>query len=85
VDSVVNSGKTVLEFVQRIRNLDATIRIVVIAGVAQAQFVSGDGLAKALALHGKLTLIALRLSENKFTGSGTTDTGNRLFNKTHMS
>jgi uracil phosphoribosyltransferase len=85
VDSVVNSGKTVLEFVQRIRNLDATIRIVVIAGVAQAQFVSGDGLAKALALHGKLTLIALRLSENKFTGSGTTDTGNRLFNTTHMS
>jgi hypothetical protein len=41
VDSVVNSGKTVVQFVQHVRNLHATIRIVVITGVAQAQSVSG--------------------------------------------
>ena len=33
VDSVVNSGKTVVQFVNYVRNLDATIRIVVIAAV----------------------------------------------------
>ncbi|KAH0544338.1 hypothetical protein FGG08_001479 [Glutinoglossum americanum] len=84
VDSVVNSGKTVVQFVQHIRNLHATIRIVVIAGVVQAQSVSGGILAQALACHAGLGLVALRLSDNKFTGRGTTDTGNRLFNTTHL-
>jgi uracil phosphoribosyltransferase/adenylate kinase/phosphoserine phosphatase len=81
VDSVVNSGKTVVQFAQHIRNLHATIRIVVVAGVAQAQSV--DYLTQALA-HTELSLVALRLSHNKFTGRGTTDTGNRLFNTTHL-
>jgi len=85
VDSVVNSGKTVVQFVQHVRNLHATIRIVVIVGVAQARSVSGGVLAQALARHGKVSLVALRLSDNKFTGRGTTDTGNRLFNTTHLS
>lgn len=84
VDSVVNSGKTVVQFVQHIRNLHTTIRIVVVAGVVQAQCVSGGGLAQALGRHEKLSLVALRLSDNKFTGRGTTDTGNRLFNTTHL-
>lgn len=30
-------------------------------------------------------LVALRQSENQFTGSRGTDTGNRLFNTTHLS
>ncbi len=34
VDSVVNSGKTVVQFVQYIRSLHPTIRIVVVTGVA---------------------------------------------------
>lgn len=84
VDSVVNSGKTVVQFVQHVRNLHATIRIVVVAGVAQAHSVSGGSLAQALACHPKLSFVALRLSDNKFTGRGTTDTGNRLFNTTHL-
>lgn len=84
VDSVVNSGKTVLHFVQHVRNLHPTIRIVVLAGVAQAQSVSGTNLTRALARDPKLSLVALRLSDNKFTGRGTTDTGNRLFNTTHL-
>ncbi|KAI9778576.1 MAG: hypothetical protein M1839_007969 [Geoglossum umbratile] len=84
VDSVVNSGKTAVQFVQRVRNLYPTIRVVIIAGVVQAQCVSEGSLAQALVCHAGLSLIALRLSDNKFTGRGTTDTGNRLFNTTHL-
>ncbi|OCL13444.1 hypothetical protein AOQ84DRAFT_372188 [Glonium stellatum] len=84
VDSVVNSGKTVLQFVQHIRKLDATIRIVVVAGVVQAQSISVGGLAQALSTRTNLSLVALRVSDNKFTGRGATDTGNRLFNTTHL-
>ena len=84
VDSVVNSGKTVAQFLQHIRDLHATIRIVIIAGVVQAQSISDGLLAQALARDANSSLIALRLSENKFTGKGTTDTGNRLFNTTRL-
>ncbi|KAI9712974.1 MAG: hypothetical protein M1812_006721 [Candelaria pacifica] len=85
VDSVVNSGKTIIEFVERVRKLDANIRIIVVAGVVQNQCVAeGSNLNRALAPHGKVQLITLRISETKFTGSGTTDTGNRLFNTTHL-
>ena len=85
VDSVVNTGKTIVEFVRQLRKLHATIRIVIVAGVVQAQCVSGgSSLNQALARYAKIHLIALRLSETKFTGSGTTDTGNRLFNTTHL-
>jgi len=84
VDSVVNSGKTVVNFVQHIRSLHPTIRIVVVAGVVQAQSVSEGGSTHALARHTNFSLVALRLSDNKFTGRGTTDTGNRLFNTTYL-
>ena len=84
VDSVVNSGATVAEFVQRIRRLHATIRIVIVAGVVQAQSLSQGSLAQALACHANISVVALRLSDNKFTGQGTADTGSRLFNTTHL-
>ena len=84
VDSVVNTGKTIVEFVQHVRTLHASIRIVVVAGVVQDQCVTKDGFKQALAPYGKVHLVALRLSETKFKGSGTTDTGNRLFNTTHL-
>ena len=84
VDSVVNTGKTIIEFVTQVRKLHATIRIVVVAGVVQAQCDAEDGLPLALARYPKIDIITLRLSETKFTGSGTTDTGNRLFNTTHL-
>lgn len=41
VDSVINTGRTIIEFVQHVRELHATIFIVVVAGVVQAQSVSG--------------------------------------------
>ena len=90
VDSVVNSGKTIVEFAQHIRKLDVSIRIVVITGVAQTQAISpfGEGtLAQELSARGidkNIGVIALRISENKFTGIKNTDTGNRLFNTTHL-
>jgi uracil phosphoribosyltransferase/adenylate kinase/phosphoserine phosphatase len=84
VDSVVNSGKTIVQFVQHIRRFHATVRIVLVAGVIQAQSVSGGSLTQALTGYAKLSIVALRLSNNKFTGRGTTDTGNRLFNTVHL-
>lgn len=83
VDSVVNNGKTMVEFVERIRSLDQTISIVAVTGVVQAEAVSPEGLlGQALEKDRALCLVALRLSKNKYTGQGATDTGHRLFNTT---
>ncbi|GAB1313714.1 hypothetical protein MFIFM68171_03924 [Madurella fahalii] len=85
VDSVVNNGRTVVEFVRRIRTLNPSICILVLAGVVQGGSISPTGILGRVLEHDRnLTLIALRLSENKFTGRGTTDTGNRLFNTTQL-
>ena len=84
VDSVVNSGNTVVSFEEHIRSQHATIRIVVVAGVVQAQAVSEGSRLCAVKRYAKLGIVALRLSDNKFTGRGTTDTGNRLFNTTDL-
>lgn len=84
VDSVVNSGKTLMQFIEHVRDLQPDIRIVVVAGVVQAEVVvETHPLAKLMARQG-VSIVALRLSENKFTGAKTTDTGNRLFNTTHL-
>ncbi|KAF6803638.1 uracil phosphoribosyltransferase [Colletotrichum sojae] len=84
VDSVINSGKSVKEYVDYVRGLDADIRIVVVAGVVQKKAITRAGLLGQLASVGDLSLVALRLSDNKFTGKGGTDTGHRLFNTTHL-
>lgn len=84
VDSVINSGQSILKFVRHIRSLHATISIVVVTGVVQAQCISGSSFSQALACYPRISIVALRLSENKFTGRGTTDTGNRLFNTVHL-
>ncbi|KAK7964148.1 hypothetical protein PG988_011122 [Apiospora saccharicola] len=86
VDSVVNSGSSMVRFIQRIRRLHKRIRIVVVAGVVQRQSISPESgslhaLAKSL---GGFMVVTLRLSDNRFNGSGITDTGNRLFNTTHL-
>ncbi|KAK3392207.1 uracil phosphoribosyltransferase-domain-containing protein [Sordaria brevicollis] len=87
VDSVVNNGKTVLEFRERIRGLDEGkgIRIVVVAGVVQREAMgAGHELGRVLRRDDRLHIVALRLSDNKFTGRGGTDTGNRLFGTTRL-
>lgn len=85
VDSVVNTGKSILEFVEYIRKLNTTARIVVVSGVVQTDAVSPTGpLRRLLADDMNISVVTLRLSDNKFTGRGTTDTGHRLFNTTHL-
>ncbi|ROW16779.1 hypothetical protein VPNG_01530 [Cytospora leucostoma] len=82
VDSVVNSGATVVEFLTHIRFIHKSLRIVVVAGVIQAKFFNTP--PEAVAADGNATLVALRLSDNEFKGKRGTDTGNRLFNTTHL-
>ena len=88
VDSVINTGKSIVKFVQHVRELSPNIRIIIVAGVVQAQCIDSGltkgSLQQALARYSGLDLVALRLSDTKFTGSGTNDTGNRLFNTTHL-
>ena len=84
VDSVINTGKTIVEFIQHIRKIHATIRIVVVSGVVQAQCISQNILQDALASYASIEFVALRVSDTKFIGSGNTDTGNRLFNTTYL-
>ncbi|KAL8670596.1 MAG: hypothetical protein Q9168_004870 [Polycauliona sp. 1 TL-2023] len=88
VDSVINTGKSIIEFIQYIRlNLHATIHIVVVAGVVQDKCVTGDdggSLVQQLASFARVHIVALRISKTSFVGSRQTDTGNRLFNTTHL-
>ena len=84
VDSVVNTGKTIIDCVHHVRKLHATIRVVIVAGVVQVECLSENGLRQQLAQYSNLHFVALRHSDTKFIGSGTTDTGNRLFNTTHL-
>ena len=84
VDSVVNTGKSVIEFLQYLRSMHATVRIVIVAGVLQAQAMRDGKLAEEFQRHYNIKLVALRTSETSFVGSGTNDTGNRLFNTTHL-
>jgi uracil phosphoribosyltransferase len=77
VDAVINSGKSVVEFARHIRGkLSRQIRIVIVAGVVQEGAVAETGLLmKGLAGMGDVSLVALRTSENNFSGKGTTNTG----------
>ncbi|KAK4118545.1 hypothetical protein N657DRAFT_659553 [Parathielavia appendiculata] len=78
VDSVVDSGKPMAEFVERIRELNPTVPIVVVVGVVQEQSLSPAGvLGRALQSDRALSL-------KKCQGRGGTDTGNRLFNTTRL-
>ena len=43
-----------------------------------------DTCEKEFCTHNDITLVALRLADNKYIGSGGTDTGNRLFNTTRL-
>lgn len=83
VDSVINSGKSVIEFLRRIHDLNRNIRTVVVAGVVNKKSIPRLEHVNSL-IRRTLSVVALRLSENSFTGKGTTDTGNRLFNTTHL-
>lgn len=84
VDSVVNSGRTLVHFIEHIRTINGTIQIVVVAGVVQAGSTRQGSLIQEAAEHERLTMVTLRISDNKYTGKGNTDTGHRLFNTTRL-
>ncbi|KAF1994876.1 hypothetical protein P154DRAFT_501204 [Amniculicola lignicola CBS 123094] len=90
VDSVVNEGTSVMEFVDHIRAAseqrnEPPIRIIVVTGVAQAKSVTNETrLGNEIQSDDMLSLVALRLSDNRFKGKGATDTGHRLFNTTAL-
>ncbi|KAI0482522.1 uracil phosphoribosyltransferase-domain-containing protein [Xylariaceae sp. FL0804] len=75
VDFVINSGETIAAFVQHICRLNMSVHIVMLAGVVQS-----EAMVNSRRSTQKLSLVALRISTNKYKGRGHTDTGNRLFN-----
>lgn len=85
VDSVINTGQSIADFVDHVRELHASIHIVVVAGVVQAKFAAGSVEAsQRVARHGNINFVGLRTSDTSFKGTKSNDTGNRLFNTTHL-
>jgi uracil phosphoribosyltransferase len=85
VDSVINSGDTIMQFVEWIHETNPKIPIVAMTGVLQEEAVKRLGeFHQGLPVYQPFTLVALRTSENKYTGKGGTDTGHRLFNTTYL-
>ncbi|KAL1953453.1 hypothetical protein VTO42DRAFT_2791 [Malbranchea cinnamomea] len=85
VDSVVNTGRSVFEFVELIRILDKAIPIVVMSDVIHKRAISGQGLLRALVVSDpNIYLVTLRLSDHEFSKGGTTtDPGLLLSGTTH--
>ncbi|KAM3466048.1 hypothetical protein NHJ6243_001125 [Beauveria neobassiana] len=85
VDSVVNSGKSIIDFLRHVtQRKQDLINIVVVAGVVQKEAVADGHALRTMMEQHRVNMVALRVSGNKFTGTKTTDTGNRLFNTTHL-
>jgi len=85
VDSVINTGRSIVEFVEPMRQACPFVCIVVVAGVIQADAVRAGGrIRELLEQDGNLHVVALRQSENSYKGQGATDTGDRLFNTTYL-
>ena len=80
VDSVVNSGNTMIEFVGQVHELKRTVAIVMLVGVVQSESIMRLKMLHQRLEHPRVALVALRISENKYKGQGGTDTGNRLYN-----
>jgi uracil phosphoribosyltransferase/phosphoserine phosphatase/adenylate kinase len=84
VDSVINKGKSVFDFMGELRKEHPALRVIVLTGVVQTNAVKVGGLAEMLAKDDNLSIVALRKSENSYTGRKGTDTGHRMFNTTNL-
>lgn len=80
VDSVINSGRSIVAFIRRVREMKKTIRICIVTGVLQRDCLADDHDLARLLRESRATLISLRTSQNSYVGTRQTDTGNRLFN-----
>lgn len=77
VDSVINSGKSIRRVLQHLQTLTTwtnSPRVYVLTAVMQS--VASTSLPLDFP---KVRFLALRVSDNKYSGQGGTDTGNRLF------
>jgi len=74
VDSVVNEGRSVRQTLASLNDKQRKLRIYVLTAVMQ--YNASLQLPKEFP---HVQFLALRISENKYTGKGGTDTGNRLF------
>ncbi|OAA37749.1 uracil phosphoribosyltransferase [Beauveria brongniartii RCEF 3172] len=86
VDSVVNSGQSITDFLRHVaaRLKQHLANIVIVAGVVQKEAIADGHALRAMMEQHRVNMVALRVSSNKFTGTKSTDTGNRLFNTTHL-
>lgn len=84
VYSVVNSGKSIKAFIEKMGSSLPSRRLVVVAGAVQQESVKLGSVLAEMLTERDIELVALRLSENKYTGRGVTDTGNRLLNTTGL-
>ena len=73
VDSVVNQGRSIRRCLAPLEK-NKRIRIHVLTAVIQQ-----EASIKLPKEYPRVKFLALRVSENKYTGKGGTDTGNRLF------
>ncbi|GKY91649.1 hypothetical protein MPSEU_000136800 [Mayamaea pseudoterrestris] len=74
VDSVVNKGGTIRNFLAAISQTTSAPQVYVLTSVIQE--VAASDLPKE---YPRVRFLALRVSSNQYTGTGNTDTGNRLF------
>lgn len=73
VDSVINTGRT-------IQSVLAQLQTQTVGKTFVATLVMQQGAIKLTESFSDANFYAFRVSENKYTGKGGTDTGNRLFN-----
>lgn len=73
VDSVINTGKSILKIIESLYK-NPIKRIIIVTLILQKDAM------KVFEEYKNISLYALRISQNKYTGKGGTDTGNRLFN-----
>ncbi|KAK3115631.1 hypothetical protein LTR53_004838 [Teratosphaeriaceae sp. CCFEE 6253] len=61
VDSVINTGKSIVEFVNHVRKMEPEVRIVIVTGVVQARNVQFNFKLRSLLLgDGNISVVALR-------------------------
>jgi hypothetical protein len=75
VDVVINTGKSVAEMITRVDELDKDIRIILLAGVIQADAITHKEQLHCLGKSVAFTVNCLRTSATKFVVARVTDTG----------
>ncbi|KAL6354472.1 hypothetical protein LRP88_11809 [Fusarium phalaenopsidis] len=78
VDSAINSGQTMRDLIEQIRKSHRQIRIAVVAGIVHPKVTERNHDLNKMMRRSGASLVALRVSEDDFTGTESTDTDNRL-------